>query len=242
MVFQTHNPRPWISVRWTEEQVELLLKLDADDELSRPEIATKLSERFGDIFTANSVTCKLDRLGVPVKHRGKKIWKEEHIALLLAFRGDNFSATQIAKKIHAETGAVFSRNAILGKLHRIGAPPAQKQKLSARPKSGRPARTFRPRKIPVSPEPTPNPIAIQDSLALPLESLTEATCHYPTNLENESFAACGHPVHKRSYCATHYRICYYAPRLSRPDVAHRMKVVNARKFRVSLLKPACEAA
>lgn len=245
MPFQTHNPRA--SSPWTEERVALLLKLDGEDVLSRAEIAEELRVRTGSTFTRNAVICKLAALGVPTKEAGTKrkprVWKEEQIALLLSLREANLSATQIAKKIHAETGAFFSRNAILGKLHRVGAPPAQKQKLSARPKSGRPIRIFRPKKIPIFPEiHTQDPVAIQDSLALPLESLTEATCHYPTNLESESFAACGHPIHKRSYCATHYRICYYAPKPSRPDVSHRMKILNARKFRSSLLKPACEAA
>lgn len=168
------------------------------------------------------------------------IWTEARVILLLKLDDENkLSRAQIANELAVQTGSRFSRNAIIGKLGRLGAPPkdrskAMKRHAETRPKSLRPTPAEKP--LPLLRE------APQASMALPLASLTETTCHYPTNPEGQSFAFCGHPVARGSYCAAHYRICYYEPHQPRPDQAHRIRVANARRYREALLKPACEAA
>lgn len=175
MPFQTHNPR--LSDQWTDERVILLLKLDAENKLSR---------------------------------------------------------AQIAKEMARQMGCCFSRNAIIGKLGRLRAPP--KDRVKSVKKYFAQARAKRP---PPEPKPLPPEIIFRESLRLSLNDLTDLTCRYPTEGIVEF---CGHPVDQRSYCAAHYRICYYSPRTERPDASHRIRLINARKYRASLLKPTCEAA
>lgn len=172
--------------------------------------------------------------------RSSDIWTDERIILLLKLDAENIlSRAQIANELARETGSCFSRNAIIGKLARLGVPPKDRPKAMQRHAQSRPKS--------IRPQPAPRPLppsreAPQESMRLTLEQLTETTCHYPTNSETESFAFCGHPVNRGSYCAAHYQICYYAPRDPRPDQAHRIRVINARRYREALLKPACEAA
>lgn len=175
MPFQTHNPR--LSDVWTEARVILLLKLDAENKLSR---------------------------------------------------------SQIANELASQTGSRFSRNAVIGKLGRLGAPPKDRPKAMKRHAKAQFIR------LPAPDKPLP-PLreAPQESMRLSLSDLTETTCHYPTGGITEF---CGHPVGRGSYCAAHYRLCYYEPREPRPDQAHRIRVANARRWRQNLLKPACEAA
>lgn len=151
---------------------------------------------------------------------------------------NKLSRSQIAVELHRLTGSKFSRNAIIGKLARLGVPPKAKAATTFKQKRKFADRPAKPPPL-LKAAPLPAAVAYQDSLRLSLNDLTETTCHYPTEGITEF---CGHPVTCRSYCAAHYRICYYAPREVRPDQAHRTRVINARKFRASILKPACEAA
>jgi hypothetical protein len=146
MPFQTHNPR--LSDEWTVARIALLLKLDAENILSR---------------------------------------------------------AQIAMKLHDETGSRFTRNAIIGKLARLGAPAKGKQPARSRPMRGHPPRVERPMRSYI-PRPQPQPAPV--SLALSLVSLNDETCRYPTSPQNEPFAFCGHPIYARSYCAAHFGICH----------------------------------
>jgi hypothetical protein len=145
MPFQTHNPR--LSDEWTVARIALLLKLDAENVLSR---------------------------------------------------------SQIAIQLHNETGSRFTRNAIIGKLARLGAPLKGKLPARSKPLRSHPPRVERMRTYIPRPPPEPAP----DSLRTSLVDLTETTCRYPTNPENQTYEACGHPMYARSYCAAHFGICY----------------------------------
>jgi len=46
------------------------------------------------------------------------MWTDDRIELLKKY--ENMSRSQIAERINGETGSSFSRNAIIGKLHRLG--------------------------------------------------------------------------------------------------------------------------
>jgi len=185
VVFQTYNPR--LSDTWTEERIILLLKLDAENKLSR---------------------------------------------------------SQIANEMHRQTGSAFSRNAIIGKLARLGVPRKQRPEINMILVR---VRNARPKTISGPPKPLPQPaIILQTSLMLSMDDLTPTTCRYPTSPSGLPIAFCGHEIARSSYCAAHYRICYNSPRDPRPDASIRMKIMNARRYREELLKkvlkPACEAA
>jgi hypothetical protein len=181
MPFQTHNPRS-LDV-WTVERISILLRLDAEDTMSRSQIANQLFIETGSRFTRNAVIGKLARLGVPKKERPISARK---------------TAIRIAERI--------------AKRH---TPPEKKQ---------------RP------------PAILNPSLRLSLTDLTSTTCKFITSGDDQPTEYCGHSISERSYCAAHYQICYYSPRTHRPDVSHRMRVDRARLYKKSILKPTCEAA
>ena len=162
--------------------------------------------------------------------RSSDVWTDDRIILLLKLDAENvLSRSGIADALAEQTGSKFSRNAVIGKLARLGAPP--KRKLD------KPI-VFNPPKPKIQPfhilKPKEPPIAPQSPLGLDLCDLTDRTCRYPVHNENEPVAFCGHPVSHRSYCAAHFAICYYEPRKERPDQAHRIRVQNARRWRAEL--------
>jgi GcrA cell cycle regulator len=148
------------------------------------------------------------------------VWTTERIALLLKLDAENvLSRAQIANELAARTGSCFTRNAVIGKLMRLGVPKKERP-------DRKPPYMPRPRYLPgrssagPRPAPAPRPVSelIQDSLRLSLFDLTETTCRYPTN--DEPWEFCGHPICAGSYCALHAQICYnprepHVPRLSR---------------------------
>jgi GcrA cell cycle regulator len=132
-------------------------------------------------------------------------WTETRIAQLRHLWADGWSASHIAHQIGGTT-----RNAVIGKVHRLGL-PGRKPRIRMRSQRMRLRRT--PRLWPQlrdallttkmvmlqSPEPVP--------LGLPLEALTECTCHWPHGDPLKDFGGfCGHPVAPgNSYCAHHHR-------------------------------------
>jgi hypothetical protein len=163
-------------------------------------------------------------------------WTIERIVLLLKLDAENIlSRAQIANELHRQTGSRFSRNAIIGKLLRLGAPRKEQKTIN------NPKRKFVPKtlhQIKSSPDGAPCPLP--DSLRLSLMDLGPISCRYITSMDGLPIEFCGHPISQRSYCAGHYQICYYEPRNQRPDVSHRNRVMNARRYKQSLLK--CEVA
>jgi len=165
-------------------------------------------------------------------------WTDERILLLLKLDAENeLSRAQIADEMHKQTGAVFSRNAIIGKLRRLGVP--LRQVGVAPPTFVRPKRFPKPGWVAPSRSIKPPVIVLRDSLMLSLDELTPTACRYPTSPQGLPIRFCGHEIDKGSYCAAHYKICYHAG-----SPVNRM--ANIRRHKEELLKkvikPACEAA
>lgn len=139
-------------------------------------------------------------------------WTEERITLLKQFWGQK-SAAEIAKIL----GSDVSRNAVIGKAHRLnlsaGKKPAntsittirERARSAAKKKSQAPrrvARVSRPqRELPPEPE----------SLNLSLLELTDKTCRYPHGdpKEKENFSFCGTAsLPGLPYCAHHAAVAY----------------------------------
>jgi GcrA cell cycle regulator len=151
-------------------------------------------------------------------------WTDERIALLKARWAAGASCSQIA----AELGDV-SRNAVIGKLHRLGlsGPPRPKERAArqARPQARRaperkPARPTRP----LLPEQFYQPLSKRD-LAAPhmrpcsLLELTDCMCRFPIGVPGApDFLFCGANAAVRfdryrrprflPYCAFHAHIAY----------------------------------
>lgn len=154
-------------------------------------------------------------------------WTDERVELLKKLWGEGLSASQIA----SELGEV-TRNAVIGKVHRLGlsgrakaAPaPARPRTKPNRPE-GQDARPQRPATIgntalapdlEEAPEEAPAPAPVASDNVVPMAqrctimNLTETTCRWPIGEPGtEAFHFCGSKSNAgMPYCAQHARIAY----------------------------------
>lgn len=154
-------------------------------------------------------------------------WTDERVELLKKLWADGLSASQIA----AELGGI-TRNAVIGKVHRLG--------LSGRAKSPSSSAAPRPRKprthshmlrvsrpamrgntalaahlapgydLEVEPEPEPIENIIPLGQRCSILELTEAKCHWPIGDPGapEFFFCGGRAVEGLPYCSYHSRVAY----------------------------------
>jgi len=149
-------------------------------------------------------------------------WTDDRVEQLKKLWEGGLSASQIA----AELGNV-TRNAVIGKVHRLGLSGRAKSPSSAapRPRKPRPATQMVRMPRPVARGNTalahnyevelePDPIAIDNvipiSQRLSLVELSDATCHWPVgDPASQDFYFCGgKAVTGQPYCAHHARIAY----------------------------------
>lgn len=152
-------------------------------------------------------------------------WTDERVELLKKLWGDGLSASQIA----AELGEV-TRNAVIGKVHRLGlSGRAKASPAAARPrKAARPEREMRPQRpmsrgnTALAPEledlveeaPAPAPATSDNVVPMgqrcTIMNLTESTCRWPSGEPGtDNFYFCGGKTKAgMPYCAHHARIAY----------------------------------
>ena len=147
-------------------------------------------------------------------------WTDDRVATLTKLWADGLSASQIA----AELGGV-TRNAVIGKVHRLGLsgraktsnssasklkPATRSSGYNARP--SRPARPLATRNAPNShTRPVIEDIPVPESKRLNLEDLTDKTCKWPHgDPSGDDFHFCGHTPHEDApYCKYHSRMAYH---------------------------------
>ena len=147
-----------------------------------------------------------------------EFWTGEKVDQLRAlWARDTLSAAEIANVIGAP-----SRNAVLGKAHRLRLPLKKKapvrRHVRARSHAVKPAFVKpKPRPLPL-PRPRPvspdeNPIEIPVAVMLSIMELTDHTCKFPIGDPREpGFGFCGHPpTEGKPYCAYHCRVAYAPP-------------------------------
>lgn len=149
-------------------------------------------------------------------------WTDDRVEQLKKLWEGGLSASQIA----AELGNV-TRNAVIGKVHRLGLSGRAKSPSSAapRPRKPRPAQQMVRMPRPVARgntalahdyqvEMEPDPISVDNvipiSQRLQLVELSDATCHWPVgDPASADFYFCGgKAVAGAPYCAHHSRIAY----------------------------------
>ena len=152
-------------------------------------------------------------------------WNDERIELLKKLWSEGFSASQIA----AEIGGI-SRNAVIGKVHRLGLSGRAKAPAAVAPRARKPrSASSRPSgfgrgnlayALRISPEdqtePDLAPRADVFENVVPIGQrcsileLNESTCRWPLGEPGrEDFAYCGgHTVEGLPYCGYHARIAY----------------------------------
>ena len=145
-------------------------------------------------------------------------WTAERIEQLRHCVGSGLTCSQIA----AEIGV--TRNAVIGKIHRLGLSPARPAGASAR---SCPPRARHPRSLPssrllrligaqapgVADDATAAPVPIDSAQRCSLLEIAQDKCHWPIGDPHAAdFAFCGNDaVSGFSYCAGHARMAYRVP-------------------------------
>ena len=148
-------------------------------------------------------------------------WTDERVELLKKLWAEGLSASQIA----AQLGGV-TRNAVIGKVHRLGLSGRAKSPSSMVPRARKPrpaSHSMRPRMryhgnaalLPaMSPELDPDydPLAnvVPMGPKVSIVELTESTCRWPIgDPGTAAFCYCGAQVKaERPYCPYHARVAY----------------------------------
>ena len=151
-------------------------------------------------------------------------WTDERVELLKKLWAEGHSAAQVAK----ELGGV-SRNAVIGKVHRLGLPqraspsrPAKRPVRAARPRVVAGTQINRPRQAPTEPAaplPKLDPLLMEDGKPANVLTLRENMCKFPIGDPAEpGFAFCGRNTCASTYCADHARVVYQpAPQRKRRE-------------------------
>ncbi|HZP78919.1 MAG TPA: GcrA family cell cycle regulator [Pseudolabrys sp.] len=148
-------------------------------------------------------------------------WTDERVELLKKLWADGLSASQIA----GELGGI-TRNAVIGKVHRLGLSGRAKSPSSAapRPRKARATHMLRVSRpsirgntalqhaydYEVEPEPEVIEKVIPIGQRRTLLELTEATCRWPIGDPGSTdfFFCGGNTVESLPYCAYHSRVAY----------------------------------
>ncbi|MGA8171276.1 MAG: GcrA family cell cycle regulator [Methylocystis sp.] len=154
-------------------------------------------------------------------------WTEERVELLRKLWNDGLSAAQVA----AELGAGITRNAVIGKIHRLGLAERAKTSNVPRPRAPRASRTqagevraqhgpvvmgnvalaLSPQTVvAVAPRPDEENV-VPISARVTLMELRESMCRWPLGDPTAAeFRFCGakSPVGSGPYCCHHSRIAY----------------------------------
>ncbi len=166
-------------------------------------------------------------------------WSEERVALLRKLWAEGLSASQIAKQLGGVT-----RNAVIGKVHRLGlaggatpSRPAKRPVRQARPRTLGPTapRLRPPSSVPLVVIPDLEPLKFEDGRAASVLTLNESMCKYPIGDPTDpEFAFCGRGVFgSHPYCQDHARLAYQPSQARKrrtsgePDELRRMLRLSA---------------
>ncbi|MBU1346033.1 MAG: GcrA family cell cycle regulator [Alphaproteobacteria bacterium] len=164
-------------------------------------------------------------------------WTEDRVGALKKLWLEGQSASQIAKQL----GGGVTRNAVIGKVHRLGlsgrATPSQPARTStfrpARTRTTPPAQPSAPRRIEAA-QPQARPAPVAPSLPAITEMPGTATvmtlgahmCKWPIgDPSSNEFSFCGRRASEGVYCVEHARVAY------QPQVKRGGKEELARSLR-----------
>ena len=163
------------------------------------------------------------------------MWTEERVELLKKLWAEGLSASQVAKQLGGVT-----RNAVIGKIHRLGlsgrattnraprARPAAPRAAAPRPQQTATARPAAVKETPSLPDPEPQiqmPVEISPGMLATVLTLTEHTCKWPIgDPGTEGFHFCGHKADAaQPYCTAHARLAYQPVQPRRRTDRNRVK-------------------
>jgi GcrA cell cycle regulator len=151
-------------------------------------------------------------------------WTDERVELLRKLWNDGLSASQVA----AELGPGITRNAVIGKIHRLGLAERAKAVSAQRPRVAKAPRQTQPRMNGVSshgnlalafaPHALTSPrLAPEEEVVIPISErvtlmeLRESMCRWPMgDPTSPEFRFCGgkSKIGGGPYCAYHARVAY----------------------------------
>lgn len=154
------------------------------------------------------------------------IWTDERVAQLKALYFDThieWSFSQIAEKL----GGGLSRNAVIGKAHRLG---LERRRTGAKPGVNRNGLARKPTPTAVNvqkinaaraaPEVKPEPFVMAcvevEPLNISMMDLTDETCRYPFGDDPATMTFCGLLPDGGPYCAGHARIAFQPRQTRKP--------------------------
>ena len=138
--------------------------------------------------------------------RKTPLWTEPQVRRLVSLWHDRLSAARIAGAL----GPQFSRNAVVGKLFRLGLRRTDEQRYEAQARGARDVRARRgPPLFPAAPLPPPSPCAANPRL-VEITALESRACRWPYETAGAT-RFCGLPARPgRAYCPDHHAIAYFA--------------------------------
>lgn len=133
-------------------------------------------------------------------------WSEDAVEILRVMAAERHSSAEIAAALSRHSGYPVTRNAVIGKAHRISVTLCvSKSEKTQRPKL--------PRRPPPAILPTPKPIVRPDAVVGTVNAvmgLNWAKCRWPlSDPQKEDFHFCCAPVSlEQTYCAEHRAVAY----------------------------------
>lgn len=165
------------------------------------------------------------------------VWTEEEDATLKRLWAEGYSGSEIGVILHR------TRNAIIGRVHRLDLPPRAVATMTP-PKSGKrraAPRPLKPRRVTHFPrvELTVAVVAPVPAMASVM-ALTARMCRYPIgDPKKPGFGFCGAKKQEgSSYCGFHHRICWTLPDRGRRGVNVSLEGGRNSKARPSFLEAA----
>ena len=151
-------------------------------------------------------------------------WTDDRVHTLTRLWRDGLSASQIARAL---AGGV-TRNAVIGKVHRLGlsgrakpSTPTLRSRREARPR--RPVRRGAAIRCPAPPPPAEPPPEFGSGSIL---SVRRGQCRWPIGDPlADGFCLCGAPAARGAYCAGHAEIAY-RPLTKQPPRDHLLKLAG----------------
>jgi GcrA cell cycle regulator len=160
------------------------------------------------------------------------VWPDKRVTMLMELYAAGESASKIANALNTAFGTAYSRNAVIGKAHRLGLLPRReahrvKTIREGKPHEPRPARSGMsfvfgrlPWRPPQPSQLPPPPQATGDGdypYRCGLHDLTNETCRWPVgNPGTPDFFFCGEPsanlAARFPYCGRHERLAWDRPR------------------------------
>lgn len=122
------------------------------------------------------------------------MWNSRTIGILRELVAKGYTARRIAQ----ELGPPFTRNAVVGKRHRLGINPGNVVKTETV--------KIKPAPPPVVAVITPTEPTEPTTKPITFDELTHETCRYPVSGEGRSMLFCASPTTNRVYCSYHQKL------------------------------------